>query len=164
VIDGVASHEGRVLIMTSNHPENLDEALTRPGRVDMRIPFTLATHTQIKDIFIRMYTNDARKSNIQSQPKSSLKGRSKSTKDAHDDDDEDDISALLFEKPVAETLDRESLRYMAVAFADTLPESIFSPAAIQGFLLTRKREPRRALEEVAAWRDKQLKASDEKRK
>lgn len=163
VIDGVASHEGRVLIMTSNHPETLDEALTRPGRVDMRIPFSLATHTQIKDIFIRMYTNDARKSSIKSQPKSSLKVTPKSSKGVHDDDDEDDIGALLFEKPVAQILDRESLRHMAVAFADTLPESTFSPAAIQGFLLTRKREPRRALEEVSAWRDKQLKASDEKK-
>lgn len=34
IIDGVASHEGRVLIMTTNHPEKLDEALIRPGRVD----------------------------------------------------------------------------------------------------------------------------------
>jgi chaperone BCS1 len=149
--------------MTSNHPETLDEALTRPGRVDMRIPFSLATHTQIKDIFVRMYTNDARKSSIKSQPKSSPKGIPKSTKGVHDDDDEDDIGALLFDKPVAQILDRESLRHMAVAFADTLPESTFSPAAIQGFLLTRKREPRRALEEVSAWRDKQSKASDEKK-
>jgi mitochondrial chaperone BCS1 len=30
-IDGVASHEGRVLVMTTNHPEQLDAALIRPG-------------------------------------------------------------------------------------------------------------------------------------
>jgi hypothetical protein len=33
-IDGIASKEGRILFVTSNHPENLDPALTRPGRID----------------------------------------------------------------------------------------------------------------------------------
>ena len=39
VIDGVVSREGQVLIMTTNHPELLDPALIRPGRVDMRVDF-----------------------------------------------------------------------------------------------------------------------------
>ena len=43
--------------MTTNHPENLDEALIRPGRVDIQIKFTLTTRDQIRDIFIRMYLN-----------------------------------------------------------------------------------------------------------
>ncbi|KAK2841587.1 hypothetical protein FQN49_006106, partial [Arthroderma sp. PD_2] len=34
-IDGVASSEGRILVMTTNHAENLDPALLRPGRVDL---------------------------------------------------------------------------------------------------------------------------------
>src|SRR5690606_7749955 len=34
-IDGVASGEGRLLFMTTNHPERLDPALIRPGRIDM---------------------------------------------------------------------------------------------------------------------------------
>ncbi|KAL1841348.1 hypothetical protein VTJ49DRAFT_7128 [Mycothermus thermophilus] len=54
-IDGVASHEGRVLIMTTNKPESLDEALIRPGRVDLQVAFTNATHQQAKELFIRMY-------------------------------------------------------------------------------------------------------------
>lgn len=33
-IDGVFSRDGRVLIMTTNHPEKLDAALKRPGRAD----------------------------------------------------------------------------------------------------------------------------------
>lgn len=33
-IDGVFSRDGRVLIMTTNHPEKLDVALKRPGRAD----------------------------------------------------------------------------------------------------------------------------------
>ena len=33
-LDGVSSREGRVLFLTTNHPERLDAALVRPGRVD----------------------------------------------------------------------------------------------------------------------------------
>ncbi|KAL2268607.1 hypothetical protein VTJ83DRAFT_3453 [Remersonia thermophila] len=54
-IDGVASHEGRVLIMTTNKPESLDEALIRPGRVDLQVAFTHATQQQAKELFVRMY-------------------------------------------------------------------------------------------------------------
>jgi SpoVK/Ycf46/Vps4 family AAA+-type ATPase len=34
VLDGVVDTPGRILIMTSNHPEKLDPALIRPGRID----------------------------------------------------------------------------------------------------------------------------------
>lgn len=34
-IDGVMSPEGHVLMMTTNHPENLDPALIRSGRIDV---------------------------------------------------------------------------------------------------------------------------------
>ena len=54
-IDGVATHEGRVLIMTTNHPEKLDAALVRPGRVDRRVEFKLAKKEQIRELFLRMY-------------------------------------------------------------------------------------------------------------
>ncbi|EAQ85986.1 hypothetical protein CHGG_07239 [Chaetomium globosum CBS 148.51] len=54
-IDGVASHEGRVLIMTTNKPEALDEALIRPGRVDLQVSFTNATQEQARELFMRMY-------------------------------------------------------------------------------------------------------------
>ena len=35
--------------MTTNHPENLDPALLRHGRVDHRIDFELATVTQVRE-------------------------------------------------------------------------------------------------------------------
>lgn len=34
-IDGVGAHEGHVLVMTTNYPDVLDDALKRPGRIDM---------------------------------------------------------------------------------------------------------------------------------
>jgi hypothetical protein len=37
VLDGVVDSPGRILIMTTNHPEMLDPALIRPGRIDKKI-------------------------------------------------------------------------------------------------------------------------------
>ena len=37
VLDGVVDSPGRLLIMTTNHPEKLDPALVRPGRCDLHI-------------------------------------------------------------------------------------------------------------------------------
>ena len=58
IIDGVASHEGRVLVMTTNHPDRLDEALIRPGRVDHQAALLNATQMQAQELFERMYRND----------------------------------------------------------------------------------------------------------
>merc|ERR1719277_2048938 len=37
VLDGVVDTPERILIMTTNHPEFLDPALIRPGRMDKKI-------------------------------------------------------------------------------------------------------------------------------
>jgi chaperone BCS1 len=34
VLDGVVDCPNRILVMTTNHPEKLDPALIRPGRID----------------------------------------------------------------------------------------------------------------------------------
>lgn len=59
-IDGVASHEGRVLIMMTNKPEALDEALIRPGRVDVQVAFANASSAQAAELFCRMYEAERR--------------------------------------------------------------------------------------------------------
>lgn len=56
VIDGVTSKEGRILIMTSNEPDTLDEALIRPGRIDRPIFFGYCNRKVMAEIFTRMYT------------------------------------------------------------------------------------------------------------
>lgn len=55
VIDGLFAPEGRVLIMTANHPGKLDPALTRPGRVDRVVEFSLASREQIRQVFTRVF-------------------------------------------------------------------------------------------------------------
>ena len=51
VLDGLASPEGRLLIMTTNHIECLDPALIRPGRVDMKAELYLANEDMINQLF-----------------------------------------------------------------------------------------------------------------
>jgi chaperone BCS1 len=47
VLDGVVDTPRRILIMTSNHPEMLDPALIRPGRVDKKIMLGYMASTDI---------------------------------------------------------------------------------------------------------------------
>ncbi|KAF2140370.1 uncharacterized protein K452DRAFT_54871 [Aplosporella prunicola CBS 121167] len=126
-IDGVATHEGRVLVMTTNHPERLDDALIRPGRVDLQVQFTLATRAQIREIFGRMYAVDEES-----------EGGGKEGVGFG-------IGVGGGEKVGAD------IETLAHAFAAALPEGRLSPAEIQGFLLVRKKEPLRAVKEVKGW-------------
>ncbi|KAK3897705.1 BCS1 N terminal-domain-containing protein [Staphylotrichum tortipilum] len=93
-IDGVATHEGRLLIMTTNKPEALDRALLRPGRVDQQVEFFNATSGQAEELFMHMYG-----SNGSATP---------------------------------------GLRELALQFSSHIPSGMFSPAQLQGYLLTHK--------------------------
>jgi len=159
-IDGVASHEGRVLVMTTNYPEKLDDALIRPGRVDMIVEFTMATKKQIRELFIRMYSSDTPKATKQLANRNLHRA-------VHPDLDRETSSGDVgkigrtstpVSNPAHSILPLPELKGIADEFADCLPEGKFTPAEIQGFLLTRKKEPKRALAEVVAWRDAQLEA------
>ena len=63
IIDGLQECPGRIIIMTTNKPQELDKALIRPGRIDYNIHFTLATLKDIKDI-IEFYWGDKINKNI----------------------------------------------------------------------------------------------------
>ena len=54
-LDGVASAEERILFLTTNHAELLDEALVRPGRVDMTVRLGGASRWQIERLWDRFY-------------------------------------------------------------------------------------------------------------
>lgn len=56
-IDGVASPDGQLLIMTTNHRDKLDPALIRPGRVDVETEFTNATTAQACKLFRLFYSD-----------------------------------------------------------------------------------------------------------
>lgn len=57
-LDGVASADERIIFMTTNHPERLDPALIRPGRVDFQSLLDNATPSQIHRMFNRFYDDE----------------------------------------------------------------------------------------------------------
>ncbi|MBA43049.1 MAG: hypothetical protein CMF62_03455 [Magnetococcales bacterium] len=57
-IDGIRNNHGMILVMTTNHPERLDEALIRDGRVDERLLFNYCTNEQIYKIFKNFYNGE----------------------------------------------------------------------------------------------------------
>lgn len=142
-IDGVASHEGRVLIMTTNKPEALDEALIRPGRVDVQVRFSNASSTQAGELFHRMYetshqTESTKETNRAIKEEEVALKSNQRLAAKHDTEELDGITA-------------EEMERIAEEFGRRIPEGVLSPAEIQGFLLKRKKCPRRALEEVSDW-------------
>jgi chaperone BCS1 len=56
-LDGVASAEERIIFLTTNHIERLDEALVRPGRIDMTVRLGDATAYQIEHLWDRFYSD-----------------------------------------------------------------------------------------------------------
>jgi chaperone BCS1 len=54
-LDGVAAGEERIAFLTTNHIDRLDEALIRPGRVDMTVRIGEATRHQAAEMWDRFY-------------------------------------------------------------------------------------------------------------
>ncbi|EAU32080.1 conserved hypothetical protein [Aspergillus terreus NIH2624] len=138
VIDGVAASEGRILVMTTNHPEKLDAALLRPGRVDMSIKFCCADKEDTKQLFLGIY--------------STLEG------DVHTRLSGGATGGATGKKRVRKTpaapwqrLSPEEIEKLAVEFAELVPEGEFSPAEIQGYLLYHKNDPEGAIDGVRKW-------------
>lgn len=57
--DGVASQEGRLLIMTTNHIRKLDDALIRPGRIDRKVEFQLVDRDLATQIYRLVFEEPA---------------------------------------------------------------------------------------------------------
>lgn len=57
-IDGVAAQEGRALIMTTNHIDQLDPALIRPGRADVHVELGLIGANSAGKLFERFFPGE----------------------------------------------------------------------------------------------------------
>jgi hypothetical protein len=62
ILDGTLEIPGRMICFTTNHLEIIDDALIRPGRIDMIIEFILADCDDIKRMFEKFYDLDMEKS------------------------------------------------------------------------------------------------------
>ncbi|KAI0469004.1 BCS1 N terminal-domain-containing protein [Xylaria cf. heliscus] len=158
ILDGVASQEGRILIMTTNHLEKLDKALIRPGRVDMVVEFGLADDYMTTNIFKNIFAY--------------LEG---------DDGPEVTQYAALKPEERKEAMDKkEKVRLahdakideLSKAFAAKVPAHEFSPAELQGHLMKNKHSPQKAVDTAEEFvektrkdhKEKELKAAEDKRK
>lgn len=54
-IDGIAAAEGRILVMTTNHIDQIDPALRRPGRSDVEVKIEMADESQARRMFLRFF-------------------------------------------------------------------------------------------------------------
>lgn len=58
ILDGILETPGRIIIITSNHPEKLDKALIRPGRIDVNIEVSYCDKSMINTMFDFFYQKD----------------------------------------------------------------------------------------------------------
>ncbi|KAF8636095.1 hypothetical protein AX17_003800 [Amanita inopinata Kibby_2008] len=63
ILDGVGSEDGKLFFATTNYVDRLDTALIRPGRVDVKVEYKLATKSQALELFHRFYPQSTYDSN-----------------------------------------------------------------------------------------------------
>lgn len=137
VIDGVAASEGRILVMTTNHPDKLDAALLRPGRVDMSVEFGYAESDDIRELFRAIY--------------SSLEGDVRLPRGkAMELEKEKRKGGNIIQAPW-HRISREKVQGLAAEFALRVPPSEFTAAEIQGYLLNHKDDPESAIKGAEKW-------------
>ncbi|KAL7904381.1 BCS1 N terminal domain-containing protein [Trichoderma velutinum] len=165
ILDGVASQEGRLLIMTTNHIEKLDKALIRPGRVDMIVPFSLADKTMTESIFRAIYAPF--ESEMSSNEVALVSKSGTSTPKRIEPDEE---AKERWARQHAEISER--IEVLSLQFSAKIPEFEFSPAEIQGLLLKYKRSPEDVIDAADDWviqtrkdkKEKELQEAEKRRK
>jgi len=136
-----------LLTRQTNYIENLDPALLRPGRIDRKVQYYFANKTQAKALFIRFYP--ASHTPLSSELSTSPSG-----------------SKVISEKSpaVMNISERHSaLVELAENFASHIPEREFSTAELQGYLLSCKKNPERAISGIAEWVEVERKERKERK-
>ncbi|KAJ7899269.1 hypothetical protein B0H14DRAFT_3543654 [Mycena olivaceomarginata] len=134
VLDSVSSEEGRLTFATTNHIENLDSALIRAGRMDVKIQYKFADSVQIEQVFKRFYPLEEHANTVGSEV----------------GDGEKKADGFVA-SPAYSIYSTAEVNTYAAQFARAIPSGAFSIAQIQGYLLTKKRNPAGAMEGVEQW-------------
>ena len=58
IIDGTLEQNDRIIIMSTNYPEKIDKALTRTGRIDMKINFKKCSSNTANQIINKFYDKE----------------------------------------------------------------------------------------------------------
>jgi len=174
IIDGVASAEGRILVMTTNHIERLDKALRRPGRVDLTIGFGYADTPTIRGLYRAIYTRlegdlPDTTNTTTTPPPVTLNGSATTIKateshvyghlilsngtaasGAPPPYNDHSVASSAADTKLPSFTDSE-IDALAISFGAAIPAEEVTPAEIQGFLLRHKYDPAGAVSEAAEW-------------
>lgn len=164
VIDGIAASEGRILVMTTNHPDKLDAALLRPGRVDMSVAFGYTSEDDIEELFSSIYMTMESDLPRKSAPRRPSNGQEKPTANesavqtgSQTDEKGSEIARQEEEsKQLEGHLQTLRARILALSkeFAAVVPSGEFTAAEIQGYLLNHKVAPEAAIAGAGVWATK----------
>jgi len=151
VLDGVGAGEGRILVATTNYYDRLDEALRRPGRIDLEVEFELATKYQAREQFCQFYvpqitTKETEAGIILAKAKSQEldEGKDEEKHFENKDLNPDDLEfAAKFSR-------------LADQFAENFQEHVISSASLQEYLLMYKTGPTEAVVKFKAWVEAQV--------
>ena len=168
IIDGVASAEGRILVMTTNHIEKLDPAILRPGRVDRIVHFGYANAEVIAGLFKAIFSSVeaeragvlAAANGVAAEPEHKMNGvpatpaekktatpaekKTRHTKSVS-------VALASWHAQRYHNKSDEEIAALAERFGERMPADEFTPAEIQGYLLQHKYNPEDALEGVEKW-------------
>ena len=150
-IDGVAAQEGRMLCLTTNHIERLDQALIRPGRVDVRVSFGKATQSQAKELFVKFYPHAADTTHPLEESVQSEKPKEVSDPSLVNGSPVSSKDPLLSTLSYGARLTPKETEALAELFSQAIPDEEFSIAQLQGFLMGYKKTPELAVERVDEW-------------
>jgi chaperone BCS1 len=141
-----------LVIMTTNKPEQLDAALTRPGRIDFKLYLGNICRSSAEQMFMRMFSPD-----LLSWARQTGKAQdavANADVDIKPDADADSLDAHV---------SLEQLRMLASQFASEIPEDTFTPSRLQGFFQLHLGDVMQAVASVGAWVKQEMPAQKTER-
>ena len=152
-LDGVSAQEGRLLFATTNRYHSLDPALIRPGRMDIRVEFRLASQYQARELYKRFYFPDAPDETTTDDDASNDSGYVTPTTDVSDPigSDEPPMYNGATHLARAPKLSKKKIEQLAERFGARIPERELSMASLQGYLMSYKTRPFQAVDDVERW-------------
>ena len=157
VVDGVGAGEGRIMVATTNYYDRLDEALIRPGRIDLEVKFELASKYQAREQFCQFYIPHT--ITTEKEPGLALSSTNKKksqnlTNQGKDGSPTDLLAEKYFEEKDLHLDDFDlnaRISRLADQFVEDFPEYVISSASLQQYLLMYKTGPIEAVANFKAW-------------
>jgi chaperone BCS1 len=131
IIDGLTAQEGHVLIMTTNAIEKRDDALLRPGRVDLKVEFGCADALALQEHFLMFFMKPAA-ANLMGDL--DLCGR-----------------MIPYSSPACSEWTSDYIVHLSTMFAENVPRDRYTAAEVQNYLLQYRSRPVEAVNNVHRW-------------